>query len=671
MVPLNPDAPKVTIHPAGTFVAKFCIEHFKPENVTKSQTVVLHAVELLKKTLAMLKNDDIKEICEHLLSIMITSKVLVQKSCFETLDQLFCSKSPNLSGDLLGKLIAAIYEYRPEASDVNLTLAWLNVMKHGHICFIGFNQTKCLMELPRFITVCASDIWKSENLHIATGAGHTIKELFEECVQPGCETEALVNLHRKPIVKMINEVAKCLSEPFGHVSQQVVGVFQTIFEVCGSHYPETLQPILNQIAARYDDKASKQIQIENTVRAAIATMGPEAAFKAVPLTDSTGAVVITRLWILQALKKSTKGSTFEYFYCHIMPLANRCHDNWKKFQSEENLASARTNELFYIQLWDLFPSFCENPRDLNKFGSIARTLGDAIRNRVEIRVAVFEGLKKLLQNASDEAKKQLSRFARNFLNILLNIYIKKPTGTEEHTSRISAMEIVEEYLKVAPADVLHELFQSILTEYKTKERIDTIEHKIQELNTQLDRNADEEKQIDAQQAKRIQAACDFLKSLILENEMGIEYIEGNQDEINEMLMIVPPKRLQLLFKSTQQTLNTFAYQSYFELLMSLAVYQSPEELKDFFLQYIEPTLRNAKVGGVSRLIKERQVKSYELLKNILQSENAGCKKFVAENLLQIQKTLVNTLQNRKQSSQNVRLEYVLNKFLLNFKQFSE
>lgn len=647
--------PKITIHPAGTFVAKFCVEHFKPENITKSQNVVLHAIELLKKTLSMLKNDDIKEICEHLLSIMITSKVIVQKNCFDTLDQLFTSKSPNLSIDLVGKLIAAIYDYRPERSDVNLTLAWLNVMKNGHICFTSFNATKCIMEIPRFITICSSDIWKSENLQIATGAYHTIKELFEECVKPGCETEAFVNLHRKPIVKMIEEVAKCLSEPFGHVSQQVVGVFQTIFEVCGSHYPETLQPILNQIAARYDDKATKQIQIENTVKAAIATMGPEAALKAVPLTDKTGAVNITRLWVLQALKKSTTGSSFEYFYCHILPLANRCYENWKKFQNEDNLASARSNELFYIQLWDLFPSFCQNPRDAHKFGSIAKTLGDALRTRVEVRVAIFDGLKTLLRNGNDEVVKQLARFSRNFLNILLNIYTKKPTATEEHTSRQIAMEIICEYLKVTPADVLQELFEAIRNEYKNKERIEMTLHKVQELNAKIDRTDDDEKQIGSSEAKKIQGAVEFLKNLIVENALGLEYIEGNEDEVNTMLQIVPKKRMQQLVKSTEQNIGTFVYQAYFDLLVALVVYQSSDELNSFFVDYIEPTLRNAKCGGISKTIKERQAKSYELLQSMLQSENSGCKKFVSGNLLPIQKTLLNTLQNRKQSSQDVRL----------------
>lgn len=123
----------------------------------------------------------------------------------------------------------------------------------------------------------------------------------------------------------------------------------------------------------------------------------------------------------------------------------------------------------------------------------------------------------------------------------------------------------------------------------------------------------------------------------------------------ELLRTIPAQRLNQLFKGTQQFIGVFAYQAYFELLMALAVYRSAEQMNELFEDYIEPTLRNAKKGGITNLIKERQAKSHQLLYNILKSENSGCEQFVRENLLQIQKVLLNTLQNRKHTSQEVRL----------------
>lgn len=640
-------------HPAGNYVTKFCIQQFNVENVTKSQTVVLYVIELIRKTISRLRNKDIKEICEYLLSIIATSNVNIQKNCFATLDHLFASKSPNLSQDLIGQQLAALYDYRPERSDISLSLAWVNVMKRVHICLTSYDITKCLMQLPRFITILASDIWKSENLQIATGAYHAIKELLEECVQPGLETPAMATLHHKPINKIIDELVKCLNEPFGHVSQQVVGVFQTVFDICGGHFAKELQPALNQIAGRYDDTAAKQIQIENAVKAAIRTMGPQAALIAVPLTDGKGNVNITRIWVLQALKKSIQKSSFEFFEKEILKLADQCHSNWKKFQSENNLAAARSNELFYIQLWDLFPSFCNEPIDLHRFRQIARMLGDMMKNRIEIRTAIFDGMKKLLENATEDVKLQLAGLSKNYMNILFNIYVKKPTGSEEHTSRINAMELIREYLKITPKNVLVELFNSVKTGYKEKERIETILQKLQEMNHGIKRQ--EEDTIAEADAKNIANAAATIKNMLDGNPQAIANIENKSEEILELLKMIPSKRLQNMFKLTHGNLNSFMFQGYFELLVVLAIYQSANELNDLFVDYIEPTLRNAKKGGVSHLIKERQAKSYELLQNILESDNGGCQEFVSKNLLTIQKVLLNTLQNRRSNSQDARL----------------
>lgn len=587
------DRPAVQFHPAGTYVTRFVVDQFKlQQNIAKSQTIVLHTIELLKKTMSHLCNDDIKGICEHLLSIMVTSKVTVQKMCFDTLHQLFASKSANLSQDLCGKLIAAIYNYRPERTDVALTLAWLNVIKLGHVCLAAFSADKCVRELPRLMAICAGDIWRSDDLHIATGAYHTVRELFDECVRPACATLALATQHQKPIVKMLNEVAKCLLEPFGHVAQQIVGAYQTVFEVCGRHFCQTLQPALQQIVGRYDDTAAKQIQIETTFRAAIKAMGPQAAIAAAPLTDAAGDVIITRLWVLQALKKAVGQTSLGYFVDDIVPLANKCFDKWRKPTDPANLAAARSNELFYVQLWDLFPSFCDDASD-DVFKRFARQLGTELKDRPEIRVAICDGLKKLLASESEEIRERLRGLARNYLNVLFTIYESKPKQTEEHASRAHALQTVVEYLKLAEGHkctpvnhaplrcikcTLDELFQGVLSRYKSKEAIGAKE------STKLD---------------------------------------------------------------------AFQCQAYFDLLLVLAVYQTSDQLATLFDDYIRPALENAKTADAA--FRGRQAKSYEMLKNILESEASGCKAFVAKHIFKVQGALLNTLQNRKSSSQDMRL----------------
>lgn len=210
-------------------------------------------------------------------------------------------------------------------------------------------------------------------------------------------------------------------------------------------------------------------------------------------------------------------------------------------------------------------------------------------------------------------------------------------------------------MKICGKDVLNELFNSVQYQYRTKERVETALHRIQEMNGKLNRNAGDDNELGEANKQKIQEAYDLLKNIIQENSMALEYIDEHGDEINELLNLIPASRLQQLFKSSTQLIGTFGFQAYFDLILVLAVYQSDEQLKQLFSEYIEPTLRNAKKGGVTPTIKERQAKSYEMLRNILQSQNVGCQRFVATHLLEIQKTLLNTLQNRKDTSQDIRL----------------
>lgn len=433
---------KITYHPAGTFVAKFCIEQFKPENLNKSETVVLHTLALLKDTLNGLKGADIKIVCEQLMSILAVSKVIVQTNCFHTLHSLFLSKSPNLTAERVYQLISAIHNYRPERTDVRQTLAWLTVLKQGYICLASFDAVLCVRELPRFIEVTATDVWMCDNSQIVSSASLVIKEVLLECVKPVCDVPQPDAATRKPIEKMLTYISRALTAPFGLVSQQVVLVYATVFEVTGQHFGAKLMEPLKAISQRYDEQDASRVQIEHTILAAIAGMGPEVVLTVIPLADSRNSVIISRSWLLPLLREAINRSTFEYFRTNILVLADQCQANWKKFKEAGDLPVAHTFELLYCQLWGLLPGFCRNPRDMSRFGTIAKRLGDALESDKDVRAPVLDGLKELLNNADDECKQQLTRYAKNFLNRLLNIYVTKPTGSYENDIRASAMEVI-------------------------------------------------------------------------------------------------------------------------------------------------------------------------------------------------------------------------------------
>lgn len=278
---------KFTFHPASGRIASFCIQQFKPENVVNGQTVVLHTLGLLRDTLSGFKVDDIKIICENLLSIMTATNVLIRTNCFQTLYALFKSSSANLSANLVGKLITVLYEYRPDRLDPRQILAWLTVMKEAHICLSSHDLAMCVNALPKLIDICATDLWMNARNEIVTGTSNSIKELFIECVKPACLTRQLAEANRIPITKCINAVSKALSAPFGHVATQVVQTFAVVFESAGKFFANELIEPLTIIGGRYDAENAFRLHIEHAILAAIPTMGPENVLKAIPLVNNS------------------------------------------------------------------------------------------------------------------------------------------------------------------------------------------------------------------------------------------------------------------------------------------------------------------------------------------------------------------------------------------------
>lgn len=281
------DVPKkvVTFHPASGRIATFCIQQFKPENVANGQTIVLHTLGLLRDTLSGFKVDDIKTVCEHLLSIMTAANVLILTNCFQTLYALFKSTSANLSANLVGKLITALYDYRPDRLDPRQILAWLTVVKEAHVCLSSHDLTMCVNALPKLIEICASDLWMNARIEIVTGTSNSIKELFTECIKTACFTRQLAEANRNAIVKCIKAVTKALSAPFGHVATQVVQTFAVVFETTGRFFANELLEPLTVIGGRYDADSAFRLHIEHAILAAIPTMGPENVLKAIPLVN--------------------------------------------------------------------------------------------------------------------------------------------------------------------------------------------------------------------------------------------------------------------------------------------------------------------------------------------------------------------------------------------------
>ncbi|XP_022228398.2 RRP12-like protein isoform X2 [Drosophila obscura] len=453
--------PKVNHHPASGRVSKFCLAQFKPEVLANAQTTVLHTLALLKDTLSGFRTEDIRAVCEHLLSIMTAANFMVRTNCFQALHALFLTRSANLNAALCGKLLAAIHEYRPDRSDVRQTLTWITVLKEGHLHLATLRPDLCMQALPRLFEVCTTDLWLSERTELVVGVSNCIKELLQDCVTHACTSPEDAQRNRQSVARIIAALHKVLSAPYGEISKYVILIFSIVFEACGKQFATELTPSLLTIAKRYDSQSSMRLQIEHTLISGIRALGPEVVLKAVPLADAKGGMQLERSWLLPLLREGANGASLQFFKEHIVPLATSCQDKWKEFAVAQNTSSSHIYELLCCQLWGLFPGFCRQPRDPEYLRHLAPTLGSVLQKNPEFRAPIYDGLLELLCDGQTEScHTAIGQYAKNFLPRLFNIYCQKPNGSYEADQRKRALEVIRLYIGRAPAEVQAELFES-------------------------------------------------------------------------------------------------------------------------------------------------------------------------------------------------------------------
>lgn len=457
------------VHPASSRVSKFCVDQFKPEIINNNQTLLLHILGLLQTVLPGFHKEDIKVLSEHLLSIMTSGNMLVRSNCFQTFHALFSSKCCNLTAQLVGRLVSALYEYRPDRTDFRQVLAWITVMKQAHIKLIQISQQVCIQALPRFFETCINDLWLSDKIEVVSGTSNALKELLEECVKPACVTDNEAPEHRQSIKKVIKTLTKALAAPFGLTSSHILVICGVAFEAMGKHFGEELEEALTILGMRYDEQSAQRVHIEHAVLSAISFIDTERVLACIPLRESNGNMSVKRSWILPLLREGLQNSSLEFFNRYILKLAFQCYTKWQKLKESDKKTEAHIYELLCCQLWGLFPGFCRQPKDLHNFKLIAKTLGTVLNENPDLRPPVLDGFKELLSNLeSDEDKEIFAKYAQNYMTRFFNIYTSKPSTTYENEIRLSAFEVTKLYLKVTPKNILNSMFEAAIDQMNSK-----------------------------------------------------------------------------------------------------------------------------------------------------------------------------------------------------------
>uniref|UniRef100_A0A8C8R7I7 Ribosomal RNA processing 12 homolog n=1 Tax=Pelusios castaneus TaxID=367368 RepID=A0A8C8R7I7_9SAUR len=446
-------------HPAAHSTARFCVQEIEKAGGTKEATTTLHVLTLLRDLLPCLPLAMVKSCCETLLRVMTLSNVLVTACAMQAFHSLF-SAQPGpacLSAELNAQIVTALYDYMPSENDLQPLLAWLAVMEKAHSNLARLQRDLCWGHLPRLFTAAVS-CFLSPHPQVVGAAAQTLKALLSECVAPHMAqlepVSASTSGPASHLCRMFRAVEEGLTYRFHAAWASVLQVLRAFFEACGRQCHPFMRKCLQSVCdLRHSPHFPHTSELDQVVGAAVSSMGPELLLQAVALEiDGTEETLdFPRSWLLPVIRDHVQGTRLGFFTSYFLPLAATLKSRAAELAQAGKTLESKIYETLQWQIWTLLPGFCTRPTDVvASFKGLARTLGTAISERPDLRLTICQALRTLISKGceTDAERAEISRFAKNFLPILFNVYSQPGDTRDNAAHRRSVLDTIRVYLTI-------------------------------------------------------------------------------------------------------------------------------------------------------------------------------------------------------------------------------
>lgn len=202
-------------------------------------------------------------------------------------------------------------------------------------------------------------------MDVISASTRCIESLLRDAVSPAVVTPELVSRYRSKLVEIINSIELGLGYQYHTAWHHVLHIMKVLFEVCGTNCEDLLTSCLKSLSELRDSyKFTYNSALEHAVGAAIRSLGPEAVLKVITLQRNNGDLNLDRSWLLPVLKENIKRASLDFFIKDILRLAVYCQKHSMELSKNNDGIGSHSYELLYLQLWNLLPSFCNDPTDI-------------------------------------------------------------------------------------------------------------------------------------------------------------------------------------------------------------------------------------------------------------------------------------------------------------------
>lgn len=476
----RPPPPSVQ-HPASNMTAEFTLRVLK-EATKNDQAAAQKLLAMLKTIVPYWPASQFVTLCQMLLHLPKFNNAFLTQASFEVFESLFSADNISFDDEKFAQLLRSLCELKPAGIDDRLLPTWLLVITKAYPAFARMNADYCGAEVANVFPVIFQDLEVASNNH-AILAG-CLSALIQYCITDKMIEEAQqadnTLLHR-----IIATVENGLGIRYQHAWVHVLTIAQALFR----RLHRSAAPLLNQCLSLLGDlrlaaQETYKEELDKTLGAAIATMGPEGFLNILPLNLESAASTggIGRAFLLPLLIKYTTNTSLSYFVNELMPLGDRLTQKAESFSSQQMELQAKVYETLVNQIWSMITGFCDLPYDLRTAfdSTVAERFSSVLYSQPDLRPTISQALQFLIQknqslvaSAADDADlqkaygitkteaelnlKHMGQFSVNFLAVFFNVYSQVPPMYRGFLG-----EVIKSYLQITPVEEINNTFKKVV-----------------------------------------------------------------------------------------------------------------------------------------------------------------------------------------------------------------
>ncbi|PAV55879.1 hypothetical protein WR25_14919 [Diploscapter pachys] len=460
------------LHAASNGVGQLIQQQLQNALASRSgATVAVRYLCLLEGIMHKMPANLFKQLSETILKSFAMADSMVKCSALQCLHRSLqrqpCDAALPVETNAL--LVGALRQLAPPNQDIAVCAYWMQVLSESHVCLHAKDSAKCLQLLPATNQQIVK-FFDVANEQLAQISYQVLSRIIEHCIQ---DDEATA----KHLLTLLDEALNLRST---FVWKYVLRTQMRLYEIAGEGIvgPEFTKALETLAKLREHDRCFCKTELDFTIGSAVRYVGVDHVVKVLSLCiDADAAILSTefpRSWLIPVLRVNIHNAPLSLFASLFLPLAMKIY---KRLSSLDPIPQ-RLYTTVQMQLWELLPSFCESPSDLEKtFPELAPVLGAALNERKDLRLTVLSALRRALKfalqpDAPQQRTEVMGRYAKNFMPLLFNMYTSTNEGEyDDKGVRMSVLETIRAYAEVADKELLNRFVDSAID--KAKKEVDT------------------------------------------------------------------------------------------------------------------------------------------------------------------------------------------------------